>query len=110
MRLHEILQESYDDELISAVSDLIAIAMTQKPPVKKISMVKFQEVLGKQNFPASVEEIIQAVEKSGFASAVNKFEIIPTSELGIDNDSEEPSVDVRNMAGNQAMSDIKSEL
>ena len=60
----------------------------------------------------SVEEIIQAVDKSGFASSVNKFEIVPASELSIDNDSEEekPAVDVGDMAGNQAMSDIKSEL
>ena len=108
MRLHEILQESYDDKLISAVSDLIAIAMTKD--IKKISMKKFEEVLAKQGYPASVDEIIQAVDLSGFASSVNKVEIIPTSELGIDNGREEPSVDVSSMAGDQAMSDIKSEL
>tara|TARA_B100001057_G_C22692945_1_gene888518 strand:+ start:255 stop:587 length:333 start_codon:yes stop_codon:yes gene_type:complete len=110
MRLHELLQESYDDKLISAVSDLLAIAMAKD--LKKISMKKFEEVLAKQGYPASVDEIIQAVDKSGFASSVNKFEIVPSSELSIDNDNkqEQPAVNVGNMAGNQAMSDIKSEL
>ena len=108
MRLHEILQESYDDKLISAVSDLLAIAMAKD--LKKISMKKFEEVLAKQGYPASVDEIIQAVDKSGFASSVNKIEIIPNTELGLDKDNNEPTVDVGNMASNQAMSDIKSEL
>ena len=108
MRLHEILQESYDDKLISAVSDLIAIAMTKD--IKKISMKKFEQVLAKQGYPASVDEIIQAVDQSGFASSVNKVEIVPSSELGIDVDDQEPSVDVGGMAGDQAMSDIKSEI
>lgn len=108
MRLHEILQESYDDQLISAVSDLISIAITKD--LKKISMKKFEEVLAKQGYPASVEEIIQAVDKSGFASSVNKVEIIPNTELGLDKDNNEPTVDVGGMAGNQAISDIKSEL
>jgi hypothetical protein len=73
-------------------------------------MKKFEEVLAKQGYPASVEEIIQAVDKSGFASSVNKVEIIPNTELGLDKDNNEPTVDVGGMAGNQAMSDIKSEL
>jgi hypothetical protein len=108
MRLHELLQESYDDELISAVGDLISIAITKD--LKKISTEKFQGVLAKQGYPASIEEIIQAVDKSGFASSVNKIEIIPNTELGIELNKEEPTVDVGNMAGNQAISDIKSEL
>jgi hypothetical protein len=108
MRLHELLQESYNDELISAVSDLLSIAMAKD--IKKISMKKFEEVLAKQGYPASVDEIIQAVDQSGFASSVNKVMIIPSSELGIDVDQSDPSVNVSSMAGNQAMSDIKSEL
>ena len=108
MRLHELLAESYEDKLISAVSDLMSIAITND--LKKISMKKFEEVLAKQGYPASVEEIIQAVDKSGFASSVNKVEIIPNTELGLDKDNNEPTVDVGGMAGNQAMSDIKSEL
>jgi len=108
MRLHEILQESYNDELISAVSDLLSIAMTSG--LKKISMKKFEEVLAKQGYPASVDEIIQAVDQSGFASSVNKVEIIPSSELGMDIDNNEPTVDVGGMAGDQAMSDINSEI
>jgi hypothetical protein len=86
----------------------MSIAITND--LKKISMKKFEEVLAKQGYPASVEEIIQAVDKSGFASSVNKVEIIPNTELGLDKDNNEPTVDVGGMAGNQAMSDIKSEL
>lgn len=108
MRLHELLQESYNDELISAVSDILSIAMAKD--IKKISMEKFVKVLAKQGYPASIDEIIQAVDQSGFASSVNSLTIIPSSELGIEVDNQEPSVDVGGMAGNQAISDIKSEL
>jgi len=109
MLIRDIITESYQDDLLSAVQDLLAIVSSKD--IKKISTEKFKNILAKQGFVASTDEIIQAVDMSGFASSVNDVEIIPGDELSgnVDTDSE-PSVDVGKMAGNQALSDIKSEL
>ena len=61
------VQESYENELLLAVQDLMAMAMSKD--IKKISTEKFQNKLKDQGFVASIEEIIQAVEKSGYASS-----------------------------------------
>jgi len=109
MLIRDIITESYQDDLLSAVQDLLAIVSSKD--IKKISTEKFKNILAKQGFVASTDEIIQAVDMSGFASSVNNVEIIPGDELSGDVDTDsEPSVDVGKMAGNQALSDIKSEL
>ena len=82
MLIREILTESYDDDLIAVVRDLI-----------------------------DPEQIIQAVDKSGYASSVDDSEIVPKDQLSKDvSTDDEPSVDVGKMAGDQALSDIKAEL
>jgi len=109
MLIRDIITESYQDDLLSAVQDLLAIVSSKD--IKKISTEKFKNILAKQGFVASTDEIIQAVDMSGFASSVNNVEIIPGDELSGDVDTDsESSVDVGKMAGNQALSDIKSEL
>jgi hypothetical protein len=109
MLIRDIITESYQDDLLSAVQDLLAVVSSKD--IKKISTEKFKNILAKQGFVASTDEIIQAVDMSGFASSVNNVEIIPGDELSGDVDTDsEPSVDVGKMAGNQALSDIKSEL
>jgi hypothetical protein len=109
MLIRDIITESYQDDLISAVQDLLAVVSSKD--IKKISTEKFKNILAKQGFVASTDEIIQAVDMSGFASSVNDVEIIPGDELSGDVDTDsEPSVNVGKMAGNQALSDIKSEL
>jgi len=109
MLIRDIITESYQDDLLSAVQDLLAVVSSKD--IKKISTEKFKNILAKQGFVASTDEIIQAVDMSGFASSVNDVEIIPGDELSGDVDTDsEPSVDVGKMAGNQALSDIKSEL
>tara|TARA_E500000178_G_C16466839_1_gene506981 strand:+ start:86 stop:415 length:330 start_codon:yes stop_codon:yes gene_type:complete len=109
MLIKEVITEAYKDDLISAVSDLLALSMSKN--LKKISTEKFQTALAKQGFVASIDEIIQAVDQSGFASSVDSTDIVPASELGKDVNTEvDPSVDVSKLAGDQAMSDIKAEL
>jgi len=109
MLIRDIITESYQDDLLSAVQDLLAIVSSKD--IKKISTEKFKNILAKQGFVASTDEIIQAVDMSGFASSVNNVEIIPGDELSGDVDTDsEPSVDVGKMAGNQAMKDVKAEL
>jgi hypothetical protein len=103
------ITESYNDDLLSAVQDLLAVISSKN--LKKIKTDKFKNILAKQGYVASTEEIIQAVDSSGFASSVDDQEIIPNSELSGDIDTDaEPSVNVGKMAGNQAMKDIKADL
>lgn len=103
------ITESYNDDLLSAVQDLLAVISSKN--LKKIKTDKFKNILAKQGYVASTEEIIQAVDTSGFASSVDNQEIIPNSELSGDIDTDaEPSVNVGKMAGNQAMKDVKADL
>lgn len=109
MLVKEVLVEAYKDELISVVQDILALAMSRD--IEKVSTEKFIKALAKQGYVATTEEVIQAVDQSGFASSVNDTEIVPANQLSGDVDTEvEPSVDVGKMAGDQALSDIKSEL
>ena len=109
MLIRDIITESYQDDLLSAVQDLLALISSKD--IKKIPTEKFKSILAKQGFVASTDEIIQAVDQSGFASSVNNTEIIPATELSGDVETDsEPSVDVGKMAGNQAMKDVKAEL
>jgi len=104
-----VVKESYFSDLIVAVQDLLVqIAATD---VKEIPTETFRQALANEGFIATTAEVIQAVDQSGFASSVDKEKIVPMDELPatVDTDAE-PSVDVGAMAGNQAMSDINSEL
>lgn len=109
MLIKEVLVEAYKDELISAVQDILALAMSRD--IEKISTQKFIKALAKQGYVASTEEVIQAVDQSGFASSVNDTEIVPANQLSGDVDTDvDDGADVSAMAGNQAMKDIKAEL
>lgn len=104
-----ILSENYYGELMVAVQDLLTRIMSKG--IKKVSTEKFQSLLAKQGYVTTVEELIQAVDQSGFASSVDKDSIVPKSELPADlNKNAEQPVDVGNIAGNQAMKDIKAGL
>jgi len=109
MLINEILKEFYSEGFIEAVQDLLAMAMAKD--IKKISTEKFRNALARQGYDVTIDQIIQAVDQSDYASSVNDTEIIPANQLSGDVDTDsEPSVDVGKMAGNQALSDIKSEL
>ena len=104
-----VLNEGYFNELIVTVQDmLIKMASTG---AKEISTEKFKRILAKQGYITSTQELIQAVDQSGYASSVDKDKIVPLSELPADMDTEaEPTVDVGDLAGDQAMQDINTEL
>lgn len=104
-----VLAENYAEELVQAVQDLLSRLMSQD--IKKISTERFATMLAKQGYTTSTDELIQAVDASGFASSVNDQEIIPASELSGDIDTDpEATVDVGDLAGNQALDDIKADL
>lgn len=105
-----ILRESYADDLVEIVQDVIVMLMNKN--VEEISTEEFKRLMAKQGFVMSTDELIAAVDQSGFASSVDSNKIIPVNELPDDlqPDSEQEPVDVGKMAGSQAMKDIKSEL
>lgn len=104
-----VLSEGYFSELITTVQDLLIRAAAKD--IKEIPTEKFKQLLAKQGYITTTDELIAAVDKSGYASSVDKDKIVPNNQLPADMDTEaEPALDVGNMAGNQAMQDINSEL
>lgn len=104
-----VLSESYYSDLIVAVQDLLARYMAKD--IKEIKTEKFKSLLAKQGYVTTTDELIQAIDQSGFASSVDAEKIMPKGELPADMDTDaEQTVDVGNMAGDQAMRDIKADL
>lgn len=110
MLIREILlSEGYFSELIVTIQDLL-IRIRSKD-IKEIPTEKFRNLVAKQGYITTVDELIQAVDQSGYASSVDKEKIVPKGELPADIDTDaEPSVDVGDMAGDQALQDINTEL
>lgn len=104
-----IVREGYFSELITTIQDLL-VRMAAKD-IKEISTEKFKKLLANQGYITTTDELINAVDQSGHASSVDKDKIVPKNQLPADIDTEEdPAVDVGDMAGNQAMQDINTEL
>lgn len=110
MRINEIILEGYSDDLIVSVQDLLSRLMARG--VKSIPTEKFRSLLAKgPGFVVSTDDLIAAVDQSGYASSVDANEIIPATELGSDVDtSAEVTTDVGALATDQAMTDIGTEL
>lgn len=119
MRLHELFLREFDDlgaddmassseELILAVQDLLSKLMADD--VASISTQDFSDMLSQQGFVISDEELIAAVDASGFASSVTQNEITPKGELPPDmmGDSEQMP-DVADMASDTAMDNIEDQ-
>jgi hypothetical protein len=102
-----VLAESYYDDLISAVQDLLTRLMSKG--IKSINVEKFKQLLSKQGYTTTTQELIQAVSQSGFAASVNANTITPKGELP-QNLTNNPPADLGDIAGKQAMKDIKAEL
>jgi len=104
-----ILKEGYFSDLIVAVQDLLV--RIQVDDKKEIPTEEFKSLLANNGYVVSTDELIQAVDQSGFASSVDREKIVPKDELPADVETDaEPNVDVGAMAGDQAMQDIKAEL
>jgi hypothetical protein len=100
----------FETGLLAKIQDVLTVAMSRD--IKKVSTEKFLKILDANGYSdLTMDQIKLAVNKSGFANSIDDNVIVPKDELGADIDTEvEPSVDVGDMAGNQALSDIKSEL
>jgi len=103
-----VLSESYYNELLTAVQDLLVRVIDKG--LKEIGTERFKALLAKQGYITTTNEI-GPVNDSGFATSVDKNKIVPKSELPTNMKPDgEGSVDVSKLAGNQAMQNIKADL
>jgi hypothetical protein len=103
-----ILRENYDNTLITVIRDLLT--MYQTAGAKEISTQEFNKKLSDEGFEIDVPGLIQAIDRSGFATSVNADKIVPKGELPAEMTAGEPETDVGDIAGKQAMKSIKREL
>ena len=116
MLINEVIAVQEKDQdfaagLLAKVQDIITVAMSRD--IKKISTKKFLKILDANGYTdLTLDQLKLAVNSSGFANSIDDDVIVPKDELGtdIDTDLEEPTVDVSQMAGDQALSDIKADL
>jgi len=102
------------DELVNAVSDIMSMAMADD--IGKVPTATVQDMLRKSGYNVSTDELILALDQSGFTSSQDKKIITTKDEIppdvqqsDYDASPENPDtgVDVDKMAGDQAMKDIK---
>lgn len=112
MRINELryLQESYYDDLISAVQDILLVAI--RKGIKEIPTEKFMNRLARDGFVITVNQLIQAVDQSNFAERVDKDKIVPKGQLpgemaGTSPEAQQDSGErVSDIAQTQARSDV----
>ena len=105
-----------EEDLVNAVSDIMSTAMADD--ITKIPTATVQDMLRKTGYNVSTDELIMALDQSGFTSSQDKKLITTKDEMppevaqsDYDASPEEMpdnGVDVADMAGTQAMKDIKS--
>jgi hypothetical protein len=113
MLINEVIAEKQTEfapGLYAKIQDILTVAMSRD--IKKVSTKKFLNILSANGYDdLTLDTLKLAVNNSGFANSVDDDVIVPKDELGADIDTEiDPTVDVGAMAGDQALSDIKSEL
>ena len=113
MLINEVIQtvkENYYEDLIVAIQDELSKGEVQDKG--EIDTEELQIKLSELNFDLDIEDLIQAVEDSGFASSQDSDIIKVKGEIPADmeTDVEDPSDRVGDLAGNQAMKDVKAEL
>ena len=103
------------EDLVSAVQDIMSMAMADD--IGKVPTATVQDMLRKSGYNVSTDELILALDQSGFTSSQDKKIITTKDEIppdvaqsDYDASPENPDtgVDVDKMAGDQAMKDIKS--
>jgi len=102
------------EDLVSAVQDIMSMAMADD--IGKVPTATVQDMLRKSGYNVSTDELILALDQSGFTSSQDKKMITTKDEIppdvaqsDYDASPENPDtgVDVDKMAGDQAMKDIK---
>ena len=104
------------EDLVNAVSDIMATAMADD--ITKIPTATVQDMLRQSGYNVSTDELIMALDQSGFTSSQDKRLITTKDEMPPEvtqsdydaspDEMPDNGVDVADMAGTQAMKDIKS--
>ena len=112
MFISEITGDTYlpaGSELQNAIKDLIARSIAGE--VNDLDSREFLQNLRAQGHKIGMEQMLKAIEASGYASSQDKEKIVPKDELSGDVDTEvDDTLDVADLAGGQAMKDVKAEL
>lgn len=107
-----VITESYVNELINVVRNLLSVLIAKD--IDSINTEQFKALLAQEGYVTTTNELIQAVDQSGFASSVDSETIVPADELpgdiSLSATGTGDEVDVPGMAQDQAMSDITDEL
>jgi hypothetical protein len=105
-----IVTESYADDLIATVQD--TLSMLRDDDTQELSTQEVKQLMTDQGFHLSDEELIAAIDQSGFANSVDKDRIVPKNALPDIGDDEEGDMgpSVSDMADDQAMKDVEDEL
>jgi hypothetical protein len=113
MLIRDIITESYEDELTSAVQDLLSLYMNKG--VESIPTEVFRSKMESQGYAMSTEQVIAAVDASGYANSVDAETIVPGNQLpdlesGPDADDPESAEDENTVQQMSDKQDVKSEL
>ena len=103
-----------EEDLVAAVSDIMSMAMADD--IGKVPTRTVQDMLRRSGYNVSTDELIMALDKSGFTSSQDKQMIttkdemppeVTQSDYDASPDTPDTGVDVDKMASDQAMKDIK---
>lgn len=116
MRISDIITESVSDEVTDVVRDMLSVIMANDH--ERISTKQLQALLQLEGYSLSIDQIIMAVDQSGYASSVDKDYVVPADELPDELQQDAQDAEqlddlddiVGDLAQGQATQDIESEL
>lgn len=112
MRIADVfLFESFFDELENAIRDRLAKYAGED--ASEISTQQFRKELADDGFLLSTDELITTINKLNVVASITDDSITPLEKIDndtVDDQPEEPEVDVSAMAGDQALGAVKDDL
>jgi hypothetical protein len=112
MLIEEIIRESTEADVIAEIQTQLSRVMSKN--MDEISTQQFLELIHDQGYSwVTMDQLIQLVDRSGYASSVNRDTIVPSNQLGDDvpqADPEDQGQSVDDMAAGAAMDGIEDEL
>lgn len=112
MLIEEIIRESTEADVIAEIQTQLSRVMSKN--MDEISTQQFLELIHDQGYSwVTMDQLIQLVDRSGYASSVNRDTIVPSNQLGDDvpqADPKDQGQSVDDMAAGAAMDGIEDEL
>ena len=112
MLIEEIIRESTEADVIAEIQTQLSRVMSKN--MDEVSTQQFLELIHDQGYSwVTMDQLIQLVDRSGYASSVNRDTIVPSNQLGDDvpqADPEDQGQSVDDMAAGAAMDGIEDEL